>query len=340
MKRRHAFMVAGGGVVLLSLVAGLSAGWFALARHMDQPLPLATPIIFEIKRGSSMRTLGREFAQRGFIPYAFELRLAAALQRVSTRIQAGAYELGPTDTPRLALQKFAQGRVKIYAVTLAEGLTFAQIQHKLATLPGLRRELSGASEAEIMRQISATEGPAEGRFFPSTYYYQHDSTDVALLARSYHRLNEILQREWDRRAPSLPYRSAEEALILASIIERETGAAEERAQIAGVLIRRLQRSMKLQTDPTVIYGLGSAFTGRLRRADLDHDTPYNTYTRAGLPPTPICAPGAAAIQAALHPAAGDALYFVARGNGTHVFSSSLTAHNEAVRTYQLGAQTP
>ena len=340
MQRRYVLIGGGLSVLLLALGLGLYASWIALTRHLDQPFDLHEPLIFDLAPGTSLSQLGSEFARRGWLPYAFELPLGAQLHQLSARIQAGTYEINPGETPRLVLKKFAQGRVIIYSVTFVEGRTFGQLQRQLASLPGLRLELSGTRDGEIMRQVTGVEGSPEGRFFPSTYFYLHHSTDLALLRRSYHQQTEILQREWDQRAGDLPYRSADEALIMASIIERETGAKEERAQIAGVFVRRLQRSMKLQTDPTVIYGLGAAFSGRLRRADLERDTPYNTYTRSGLPPSPICAPGAAAIHAALHPAAGDALYFVARGDGTHVFSNTLTAHNEAVRTYQLGTQKP
>ena len=233
------------------------------------------------------------------------------------------------------LEAFRTGDTKTFDVTFIEGSRFADMRRVLAAQPHLLHTIEDKSDEELMAELGVPEIPAEGMFFPSTYRYEAGSRDIELQARACTQLQEILNREWEERAEDLPYASPYDALIMASIIEEETGRAQERREIAGVFVRRLKRGMKLQTDPTVIYGLGKAFDGNLRRADLEGDTPYNTYTRSGLPPTPIALPGADAIAAALDPAPGKALYFVARGDGTHQFSKTLNEHNVAVHRYQL-----
>jgi len=227
------------------------------------------------------------------------------------------------------------GQVIRYRFTLVEGWTMRELRAALARATPLVHSIDTLDDAALMARLGRTGVHPEGRFLPETYVYVHGETDLDLLRRAADALDRALAEIWDARAPELPLRTPDEALVLASIIEKETGIAEERAQIAGVFTRRLKLGIRLQTDPTVIYGMGSAYSGRLRRADLLLDTPYNTYTRAGLPPTPIAMAGVAALQAALHPAAGDALYFVAVGDGSgrHIFSPTLAEHNRAVAAY-------
>jgi len=323
------------GVLLLGAAgAALFLAWQDMNRSLDTPLALTQPELYDIRPGSSIAKIAGDFATKGWLNHALYLRVEATQAGLAARIQAGTYELKPGDTPRALLRRFAVGDVKTYAVTFVEGASFADIMAQVSTLPGVEAELRHASPADVMRALGAATEPPEGWLFPSTYYYHHRTTDRELLSRAYRQMREVLQRHWEARAKDLPYKTAYEALIMASIIEKETGRADERGAIAGVFVRRLQKGMRLQTDPTVIYGLGSQFDGNLRKVDLQRDTPYNTYQRDGLPPTPICSPGEQAIMAALNPAPGDALYFVARGDGSHVFSATLDAHNAAVRDYQ------
>lgn len=325
------------GLLLAGLGVGLAlyAGWRDLQQNLDRPVALAAPEIFEIAPGTSVTRLANAFVARGWLRHSLYLRVEALDTGLARRIQAGFYELRPGESLRDMLKRFAAGDVKTYAVTFVEGSTVAELLRQTAALPGLRHELQDMTPAAVMAALGTAGQPLEGWLFPSTYYYQHASTDQALLTRAHRQMVYTLDRLWRDRAEDLPYATPYEALIMASIIEKETALPDERRQIAGVFVRRLARGMRLQTDPTVIYGLGSAFDGNLRRVDLERDTPYNTYVRSGLPPTPICVPGAASIEASLHPAPGDALYFVARGDGSHVFSSTLAEHNAAVREYQL-----
>jgi len=326
------------GLMAVAFAAIALAGYLAwrdMEQSLTRPVQLAKPELFEIRPGMSVTSVGREFVARGWLRHALYLRIEATRHELGSRIQAGHYEILPDETPRGLLRKFAAGDVKTYTVTFVEGSTFADIRRQIGALPGLLHELRDATPDAVMAALGAPDQPAEGWFFPSTYQYHHNTSDRTLLSRAHRKMHEVLARLWAQRAPDLPYASPYEALVMASIVEKETGKPAERPAVAGVFVRRLQKGMRLQTDPTVIYGLGDAFDGNLRRADLERDTPYNTYTRAGLPPTPICSPGEAAIAASLAPAPGDALYFVARGDGSHVFSSSLEAHNAAVREYQL-----
>ncbi len=232
------------------------------------------------------------------------------------------------------LDRIVAGRVIQYPLTIVEGWTFRQLRQALAAHPQLTQTLAGLSDAEIMARLGRPGAHPEGWFLPDTYHFPKGFTDEAFLRRALTAMEQRLTQVWERRAPDTPLNDPYQALVLASIIEKETGVAAERAEIAGVFARRLRLGMRLQTDPTVIYGLGEAFDGNLRRRDLEADTPYNTYTRPGLPPTPIALPGLAALEAAAQPAAGDALYFVADGQGGHVFSRTLEEHHRAVRRYQ------
>jgi UPF0755 protein len=236
------------------------------------------------------------------------------------------------------VDKLRRGEVLRERVLIVEGSTFAEMRTALAAHPELRKDTASMSDAEVLRAVGADETSPEGLFAPETYVFDTGSSDLEVLRQAYRAQRAIVQQAWEARAPGLPYRTAYEALVMASIVEKETGTASERARIAGVFVNRLQKGMLLQTDPTVIYGLGAKFDGNLRKRDLTTDTPYNTYTRAGLPPTPIALPGRASIAAALNPEPTKALYFVSRGDGTSEFSETLTDHNRAVDKYQLGVR--
>lgn len=327
--------------LLAFLIAGLVPGavcWFVwqdMQKSMNRPLGVKSPVIFEIAPGSPIATIGTQLVSRGWLVHREYLRLEMEFNHRGKSLQAGAYEILPGQSLRELLEQAVAGRIKQYSVTLPEGISVTELRRILTTLPGLKPSMQELSDGALMQELGLANRAAEGRFFPSTYFYKHNTTDRELLIRMNQQLELVLQRAWTARAADLPYDNPDQALIMASIIERETGVAAERPQIAGVFVRRLKLGMKLQTDPTVIYGIGNDFDGNLRRADLERDTPYNTYTRAGLPPTAICLPGKEAIEAALNPAAGDSLYFVARGDGRHVFSNTLAEHNAAVREFQM-----
>lgn len=324
-------------LIALAALAGGGAWWFMqhMDRALDKPIPVTRPELFDIVAGQSIARIAQILAAKGWLERAIFLRIEASRQGVARRIQVGTYEVTPGLTPRTLLGKFVRGDVKQYQYTVVEGITFRDLRGQIARLPGVRSTTAKLSDAELMAKIGAPDELPEGRFFPSTYFYHHRTPDIELLARAYREMQRVLTLAWEKRQADLPYGTPYDALIMASIIEKETGRADERAAIGGVFVRRLQQGMKLQTDPAVIYGLGSAFDGNLRREDLGRDTPFNTYTRNGLPPTPIAMPGAEAIAAALNPAPGSALYFVARGDGTHEFSDTLAAHQRAVRKYQM-----
>ena len=260
--------------------------------------------------------------------------LARALGR-ERAIKAGSYELTQQVTPLALLDTLTSGDVTQAEVRLIEGWTFTQVRAALDASPDLRHDSKDMEEGKLLERLPAKAAQAEGLFFPDTYLFVKGTSDLAVLRRAHRMMLGHLQAEWDARDPNVPYTSPYEALTMASIIEKETGRAEERERIAGVLVNRLRIGMRLQVDPTVIYGLGSGFDGNLRKADLLEDGPYNTYTRPGLPPTPIAMPGQGALRAALRPAKTDALYYVARGDGSSQFSRSLDEHNRAVTKYQL-----
>jgi len=329
--------------VLLALVMTIGVGLWILWRDteaaLSRQLPIKSAEIFELAEGTPTARVAKALVERGWLNHALYLRIELEMNGLGSRLQAGAYEILPGESLRELLDKMSKGRVKRYSLTIPEGVTVEALRGILTQLSGLKIVLADVSTEKLMLELGLGDGSPEGQFFPSTYFYKHRTTDRELLIRMNRKLRQVLTEAWANRIGDLPYTSPEEALVMASIIERETAAPAERAQIAGVFVRRLKQGMKLQTDPTVIYGMGATFDGNLRRADLERDTPFNTYTRPGLPPTPICLPGKEAILAALAPAEGRALYFVARGDGRHVFSDSLTEHNAAVRAFQLG-KTP
>ena len=327
--------------VLLLLLVGVGiAGWQLwqdYARFRVQPLAIgADERVFEVERGDSFQDVLANIREAGIdAGHDLQWKLLAWELGVITRLQVGEYAMGHGITPVRLLRKLESGQVIQHRFTIVEGWSYAQLRAALAADDSVVQTLQEVDDAELMRRLGAAEVPPEGRFLPETYHYTKGVTDFDILRRAHIALESHLQQAWEGRASGLPLDTPDQALVLASIIEKETGVAGERPQIAGVFVRRLQMGMRLQTDPTVIYGLGSTFDGNLTRVHLQSDTPFNTYTRSGLPPTPIALPGKAAIDAALHPADGDALYFVSRGDGSHVFSSTLQEHNRAVRRFQL-----
>lgn len=306
-------------------------------QFLETPLPVpAQGLTLDIQSGTGIGQLVRQLQQQpGLSRPAIYLEAYARLNGLASRLKAGEYALTPGLTPRALLDRIVAGRVIQYPLTIVEGWTFRQLRQALMAHPRLVQTLSGLSDAEVMARLGRPGEHPEGWFLPDTYHFPAGFTDEAFLRRARAAMDQRLREIWDRRAPDAPVNDPYQALILASIIEKETGIAAERAEIAGVFARRLRQGMRLQTDPTVIYGLGEAFDGNLHRRDLETDTPYNTYTRSGLPPTPIALPGIAALEAAVNPASGDTLYFVADGKGGHVFSRTLDEHNRAVRQYRL-----
>lgn len=328
-----------GSLMLMVLLAAVSiGGWFYADFYHFAGTPLAMTVaeVLDVPRGTTYSGIVHRLQQRNLsdAPNLY-WRMLAKEMRIATSLHAGEYALPVGMTPRQLLHKMADGEVIQHHFTIVEGWTFRDLRAALAKEPALTANATTLSDAEIMAKLGEPGLAAEGRFLPETYAFVRGDSDFDLLRRARAAMKQTLTDAWNRRVPDLPLVSADEVLILASIIEKETGRVEERSAIAGVFVRRLRLGMLLQTDPTVIYGLGEQFDGNLRRADLDTDTPYNTYRRAGLPPTPIALPGKAAIEAATHPAGGNTLYFVARGDGWHEFSDSLDAHNRAVAKYQL-----
>jgi len=290
-----------------------------------------------VEPGTSVSHVAGRLADAGWLSRPLYFRIAARVSGSARRIQAGEYRVPPHQSPYRLLQRMVRGDVITYQLTVIEGWTFAQMLQAIRKHEALKHTLApDADGEEVMQQLGHPEQHPEGRFFPDTYQFPRGITDMDLLERAHERMQRVLAEEWAGREEDLPLDSAYEALILASIIERETGVPEERARIAGVFIERLERGMRLQTDPTVIYGLGDDYDGDIRFRHLRRDTPYNTYTRAGLTPTPIALPSRAAIHAALHPERRGELYFVSTGDGRHVFSKTLEEHNQAVIKYQLG----
>jgi len=326
------------GVVVLALGLGLAWAWQGYQRFATTPLTVQdAQATFDVERGTSFKGIVGGLRARGLTRAApLWWRLLAREMRVAGKLHAGEYALVPGITPRALLADMAAGRVVQHHFTIVDGWTFAQLRAALAAEPGLVQRADMLDDAALMRALGAPGEAPEGRFLPETYAWVKGDADLDVLRRAHRAMQDTLDALWPDRAPGLPLASPYQALILASIVEKETGRADERAAIAGVFTRRLERGMLLQTDPSVIYGMGPAYAGNIRKRDLETDTPFNTYTRAGLPPTPIALPGKPALVAALHPAAGDALYFVARGDGSgsHVFSATLDAHNRAVDCHQ------
>jgi UPF0755 protein len=321
-------------LVLFAGAAGL-AGAGGLAWYGNQPLRIEPlPRTIHVVPGTHLRSLSTMLEREGVVGNARAFWLLGRVLGKQGTLKVGVYTLDRPLTPLQLYSKIQRGEVSQAVVQFIEGRSWREVRAVLAAQPLLKNDSAGLSDAEVMQAIGAAESHPEGLLFPDTYFYAPHTSDLQVLRRAYRLQQEKLAAAWEARAPNLPYKTPYEALVMASIVEKETGAAFERPEIAGVFINRLRRGMRLQTDPTVIYGLGERFDGNLRKVDLQTDTPYNTYTRAGLPPTPIAMPSEAAIQAALNPAKTSALYFVSRNDGTHVFSSTLEAHNRAVNQYQ------
>ena len=328
---------------LLALaVSVLTLAYYARASLRLQPD--SQDIIIAPK--SSLKSVANQLVEQGVIPEPWRFIILARVLHKESYLQAGSYTLNKNVTPYQLLLSLNHGKATQGGITFIEGRTFLQMRERLAKNEALKHTINHLSDNEIMALIGAAESHPEGLFFPDTYYFDRNTEDIIILKKAYAAMQSKLTKAWDEKASkgvngasALPYKSSYEALIMASIIEKETGKASERPQIAGVFLNRLRFGMRLQTDPTVIYGLGDHFDGNLRRNDLMRDTIYNTYTRGGLPPTPIAMPGLASIEAALHPASTNALYFVGKGDGTHAFSATLVEHNRAVVKYQLRQNT-
>ncbi len=313
--------------IVIAAVAGVT--------HVTSPLNVSADTSIEVRRGSSIAGVARDLQQLGLLDDPRPMVWFARLSGQANKIQAGEYALRRGDTVPALLARMVRGETLRYSITFVEGWSFKQIRAALAGEERLVQTTAELSGAEIMQRLGRDGDHPEGRFFPDTYVFARGQSDLDVLKRSLQSMDDVLADAWVKRASDLPYQTAYEALIMASIVEKETGAAEERAHIAGVFVRRLRKDMKLQTDPTVIYGMGDRFDGDIRRKDLKEDTPYNTYVHKGLTPTPIASPGRAAILAAVNPLPGTALYFVARGDGTgrHDFSDTYAQHKQAVRRY-------
>ncbi|MBL8447283.1 MAG: endolytic transglycosylase MltG [Zoogloeaceae bacterium] len=316
-------------LVSLAVLAGCLA-WYA-----QHPLTLARPVVdFNLPLGTPMKQAARRIEAAGVEVHPVILEWLARIARIDRTVKAGSYEVAAGLTPWQLLLKITRGDVSQGELTLVEGWTFRQFRAALDAHPDLRHDSAGLDEAQLMARLGAVESSPEGLFFPDTYLFDKQSSDLRVLERAYQAMKDRLAGAWAARAPDLPLAGAYEALILASIVEKETGLAADRPLVASVFLNRLRVGMRLQTDPTVIYGLGGSFDGNLTRRHLATDGPYNTYQRQGLPPTPIAMPGAEALRAVLQPPASDFYYFVARGDGSSEFTRSLEDHNRAVARYQ------
>jgi UPF0755 protein len=321
-------------IVLGAAAVGAIAWWGN--KWLQQPIAgLHERTTFEVPRGASTRSVATALNERGFLDRPQVWVVWSRLTRSDSALKAGEYELEPGLTPRGLLSLLSSGQVLLHSITFIEGSTFADVRNALVANDAVNNENANRSDADIMRALGEPELHPEGQFFPDTYRFPRGTTDLELLTIAHRRMQDELRKAWDKRATDLPLASSYEALILASIVEKETALERERSQIAGVFVERLRRGMRLQTDPTVIYGMGVRYDGNIRRVDLSRDTPYNTYTRPGLPPTPIAMPGLESLQAAVQPDVSGALFFVATGvgDGSHYFSKTLAEHNLAVRRY-------
>ncbi len=326
-------------IVLVAVVVLVGAGgglwaWQGL-QTLKQPIAIDEPRLMTVETGTAYSQLARQMEREGYVDDALWLRLHGRLTPEQTKIKAGDYELLPGMTPITMIEAMVEGNVKLWSVQFIEGKTFADMRAALASAERLKKVTTDWTEEQIMEAVGAAGQHPEGWFYPDTYLFTGNETDLEIFRRAHDRMVQVLDEEWQDREEGLPYESAYEALIMASIVERETGMSGERQEVAGVFVRRLHKGMRLQTDPTVIYGMGDDYDGRIRSRDLRTHTPYNTYRIDGLPPTPIAMPARAAIHAALHPAEGDSLFFVARGDGSHKFSKTLAEHQRAVREFQL-----
>lgn len=321
--------------LLIFMASGLYWGYQQVQRFASATLAIKQETLFTLPAGTRRTELDTLLVKEGIIEESFFFPWLLRLEPELARIKAGTYRLQPTMTVRQMLLLLVSGKEAQFSLRFTEGLRVQEVLAILRQAPYLQHQLSDKSEREIAKLLGLPEGTAlEGRIFPDTYLYTANTADLALLKRAHHHLNTSLDEVWQGRASELPYKTADELLIMASIIEKETGVAAERTQVASVFVNRLRLGMRLQTDPTVIYGLGDNYKGTLTRTDLDTPTAYNTYAISGLPPTPIALPSQASLEAAAHPAAGNYLYFVATGKGGHTFSTNIDSHNQAVRAYR------
>ncbi|MGZ5051882.1 MAG: endolytic transglycosylase MltG [Methylobacter sp.] len=319
------------------LVLSFGAGWLSMDYHaaLHQPVLLDKTVYIEIEKGDSLDRIIDKMLAENLTIKPLWFKVIAVQENARKKLKTGEYELTPGLTIPKILALLVQGKTKQHVITFPEGWSFKEILREIEKNPNLDHTLGSLGSNALMARIkSDAPSSPEGLFFPDTYFFEKHTTDVALLKRAYDKMQQVLQQEWRNKSEGLPFKTPYEALTLASIVEKETGAAAERPLIAGVFIRRLQQNMLLQTDPTVIYGMGDSYQGDIKSTDLTTATPYNTYVINGLPPTPIAMPGYDAIHAVMHPDNGDSLYFVARGDGTHQFSANLNDHNLAVDKYQ------
>jgi UPF0755 protein len=321
------------GLVLAGLLLGASA--WKIHSALEQPLNISQEELLDVPKGTTPTRTFYRLEADGVIKDAFWLRVYWRFNLAGQPLHSGEYRMQPGMTVEGLIGLWKRGEMVQYSLTLVEGWNFHQVRTALAKDEKLEQTLNGLSDTEVMDKLGHTGIFPEGRFFPDTYRFVRGMTDVDLLKKAYDRLDDVLAKEWAQRSADVPYTEPYQALIMASLVEKETGVPQERGQIAGVFVRRMEMGMLLQTDPTVIYGLGDRYNGKLTRAHLKEATPYNTYVISGLPPTPIAMVGREAIHAALNPVAGNSLYFVARGDGSHVFSDDLDAHNNAVREFQI-----
>jgi UPF0755 protein len=323
---------------LLLVLAAAALGWLAWKSYTEPLRVPGTSIAFEVRPGSTLSAVARDLGTAGVLPYPIALVALARMRGADRNIKAGSYEIDAgTTLPRL-LAKLTQGDVTQRSIVIVEGTTWSDLKRALRGSADVRNTVLDLPDAEVMARLGAPSAAAEGMFFPDTYFFATGSADVAILERARKSMKARLDAAWEQRATDLPFATPYEALILASIVEKETGKPVDRPLIASVFVNRLRKGMKLQSDPTVIYGMGAVFDGNLRKRDLETDTPYNTYTREGLPPSPIALPSQASIDAVLNPPVTEYLYFVARGDGTSKFSATLLEHNRAVSRYQKGGQ--
>ena len=331
--RRKLLLLLETGLVLAGLMLGASA--WKIHSALVQPLNITQEKLLEVPKGTTPNRTFLKMEADGVIKDAFWLRVYWRFNLPKQPLHSGEYRMVPGMTVEGLIDLWKRAEMVQYSLTLVEGWNFHQVRAALARDEKLEQTLDGLSDSQVMDKLGHTGVFPEGRFFPDTYRFVRGMSDVELLKIAYDRLNDVLAKEWAQRSADVPYTEPYQALIMASLVEKETGVPQERGQIAGVFVRRMAIGMLLQTDPTVIYGLGDRYSGKLNRAHLREATPYNTYMNAGLPPTPIAMVGREAIHAALNPVEGSSLYFVARGDGSHVFSDDLDAHNNAVREYQI-----
>lgn len=324
--------LAGISIILTSFLLGWL--WIDYQHFVATPL-VDKPVYIEINKGDSFGRITEKLKEQELAVKPLWLKLLALQTHYAGRLKAGDYEIAQGATAFDILSLFASGKSRQYAITFPEGWNFNQFLEQINSHPNIQKTLDKSDSEALLSYLNSDYDHPEGLFFPDTYFFDKNTTDLALLKRAHDRMLSILDQEWRQKQDNLPFETPYQALILASIVEKETSVPEERPIIAGVFIRRLEKGMLLQTDPTVIYGMGEDYQGNIRKKDLLTHTPYNTYVISGLPPTPIAMPGQASIHAVLHPEEGESLYFVSKGDGTHAFSANLAEHNQAVTTYQL-----